>query len=92
MRQAKKTNNQYGTTHQKVGNEVNDMSEIMVIDDDVYINNMLKETLSGEGYEVYSAYSGTEAELMLKNKNPDLILLDLMFPGIQKRVLIIMII
>ena len=68
------------------------MSEIMVIDDDVYINNMLKETLSGEGYEVYSAYSGTEAELMLKNKNPDLILLDLMFPGIQKRVLIIMII
>ena len=26
------------------------MSEIMIIDDDVYINNMLKETLSGEGY------------------------------------------
>ena len=50
MRQAKKTNNQYGTTHQKDGNEVNDMSEIMIIDDDVYINNMLKETLSGEGY------------------------------------------
>ena len=88
MRQAKKTNNQYGTTHQKVGNEVNDMSEIMIIDDDVYINNMLKETLSGEGYDVYSAYSGTEAELMLKTKNPDLILLDLMLPGITGEELI----
>lgn len=64
------------------------MSEIMVIDDDVYINNMLKETLSGEGYEVYSAYSGTEAELMLKNQNPDLILLDLMLPGITGEELI----
>ena len=37
MRQAKKTNNQYGTTHQKVGNEVNDMSEIMIIDDEMEI-------------------------------------------------------
>ena len=64
------------------------MSEIMIIDDDVYINNMLKETLSGEGYDVYSAYSGTEAELMLKTKNPDLILLDLMLPGITGEELI----
>ena len=65
------------------------MAAILIIDDDVYINNMLKETLSGEGYEVYSAYSGTEAELMLKTKNPDLILLDLMLPGITGEELII---
>ena len=65
------------------------MAAILIIDDDIYINNMLKETLSGEGYEVYSAYSGTEAELMLKTKNPDLILLDLMLPGITGEELII---
>ena len=64
------------------------MATILIIDDDVYINNMLKETLSGEGYDVYSAYSGTEAELMLKTKNPDLILLDLMLPGITGEELI----
>ena len=64
------------------------MAAILIIDDDVYINNMLKETLSGEGYDVYSAYSGTEAELMLKTKNPDLILLDLMLPGITGEELI----
>lgn len=31
------------------------MAAILIIDDDVYINNMLKETLSGEGseYELY---------------------------------------
>ena len=36
-RQVKKNNNQYGTTHQKVGNEVHDMSEIMIIDDEMEI-------------------------------------------------------
>ena len=59
------------------------MSNIMVIDDDIYIGNLLEEVLSGQGYGVSRAYSGTEALLLLKERKPDLILLDLMLPGIN---------
>ncbi len=56
---------------------------IMIIDDDVYINAMLEEALTAEGYTVSKAFSGTEALLMLAKQKPDLILLDLMLPGIS---------
>lgn len=59
------------------------MSNIMVIDDDIYIGNFLEEVLLGQGYGVSRAYSGTEALLLLKERKPDLILLDLMLPGIN---------
>lgn len=57
------------------------MKHILIIDDDIYIGNMLEETLTKEGYAVSRAYSGTEALLVLSNEKPDLILLDLMLPG-----------
>lgn len=56
---------------------------ILIIDDDIHIGNMLEEALSKEGYEVLRAYSGTEALLVLAGAKPDLILLDLMLPGLQ---------
>lgn len=56
---------------------------IAVIDDDVYIGDMLQELLSKEGYGVLRAYSGTEALLLLENRKPDLVLLDLMLPGLS---------
>ncbi len=59
------------------------MKNIAVIDDDIYIGNMLDELLTREGYRVTRAYSGTEAVMLLKNNNPDLILLDLMLPGLS---------
>lgn len=59
------------------------MKNIMIIDDDVYIGNMLEETLVKNGYGVSRAYSGTEAVLLLKSAKPDLILLDLMLPGLS---------
>lgn len=58
------------------------MSQIMIVDDDQHINDMLKENLSTEGYDVIAAYSGTEALMLLSKEKPDLILLDLMLPGI----------
>ena len=57
--------------------------KIMVIDDDVYIGDMLEEAFKKEGYGVLRAYSGTEALLLLSNHRPDLILLDLMLPGLS---------
>lgn len=59
------------------------MKTIAVIDDDESIGNMLEELLHYEGYSVLRAYSGTEAILLLSQKHPDLILLDLMLPGIS---------
>lgn len=59
------------------------MKRILIIDDDIYIGNMEEEILSKEGYEVLRAYSGTEALLVLSRQKPDLILLDLMLPGLS---------
>lgn len=59
------------------------MKQILIIDDDVNIGNMLEELLTAEGYGVSRAYSGTEALLVLASAQPDLILLDLMLPGIS---------
>ena len=59
------------------------MKTICVIDDDVYISDMLSEVLTKNGYRVIRAYSGTEAVMLLSKETPDLILLDLMLPGIS---------
>lgn len=59
------------------------METILIIDDDVAIGNLEQEVLEWEGYLVQRAYSGTEALLLLKEKKPDLILLDLMLPGMS---------
>ena len=59
------------------------IKSIMIIDDDVSIGNMLEEVLIREGCRVSRAYSGTEALLFLESNRPDLILLDLMLPGLN---------
>ena len=56
---------------------------IAIVDDDVYIGDMLEELLRREGYGVLRAYSGTEALMLLEEKRPDLVLLDLMLPGLS---------
>ena len=59
------------------------MSHILIIDDDIHIGDMLEEVLRLEGYGVSRAYSGTEALLALSAARPDLVLLDLMLPGLS---------
>lgn len=59
------------------------MKNILIVDDDVHIGNMLEETLTREGYGVWRAYSGSEALLLLSSSKPDLMLLDLMLPGLS---------
>lgn len=58
------------------------MKTIAVIEDDLYIGNLLQELLEGSSYRVLRAYSGTEAVLLLSGSKPDLVLLDLMLPGL----------
>ena len=49
---------------------------------------MLEELLVKEGYQTMRAYSGTEALLVLSAQKPDLVLLDLMLPGLDGRALL----
>lgn len=58
------------------------MQTILIVDDDAAIGNLEQEVLERAGYAVQRAYSGTEALLLLKNRRPDLVLLDLMLPGL----------
>ena len=59
------------------------MKTIAIIDDDIYIGDMLEKVLKKEGYAALRAYSGTEALMLLERTRPDLILLDLMLPGLS---------
>lgn len=59
------------------------MKSILIVDDDVHIGNMVEEVLQKAGYQAARAYSGTEAAMYLESHKPDLILLDLMLPGLS---------
>ena len=59
------------------------MKTIVVIDDDIYISSLISILLEKNGYRVIKGYSGTEALLLLEKERPDLVLLDLMLPGIS---------
>lgn len=62
--------------------------KILIVDDDVYIGDMVAAALTKQGYEPVRAYSGTEALLVLEGTKPDVILLDLMLPGLNGEELI----
>lgn len=59
------------------------MKNILIIDDDIHIGDVLEEILTKEGYGVSRAYSGTEALYVRSGSKPDLVLLDLMLPGLN---------
>lgn len=59
------------------------MDTIAIVDDDVYIGDMLEKVLVRDGYQVLRAYSGSEALLLFEHTKPDLVLLDLMLPGVS---------
>ncbi|PXF55982.1 MAG: DNA-binding response regulator [Deltaproteobacteria bacterium] len=57
--------------------------KILVVDDEEDILELLKFNLSREGYQVLCAVSGEQALRLVRSENPDLIMLDLMLPGID---------
>lgn len=56
---------------------------ILVVEDDLDINGLLCNILKRNGYNVVAAYSGTEAKMCMEYYAYDLVLLDLMLPGID---------
>ena len=59
------------------------MKTILIVEDDNDIHNLIKEILEKEHYKIIDAYSGTEAIMLLEKEEVDLILLDLMLPGLN---------
>jgi phosphate regulon transcriptional regulator PhoB len=57
--------------------------KILVVDDEKDILELLEYNLEKEGYEVFKAITGEEALELVKRKNPDLIILDLMLPDVD---------
>jgi len=63
---------------------VKEMSKkIMVVDDEYEVADIVKKMLESEGFEVIIANSGEEALKKLEKERPDLILLDIMMPGMD---------
>ena len=56
---------------------------ILVVDDEKMIRNLLNVNLTKEGYNVIEATDGVEGVEMAIEKNPDLILLDVMLPKLD---------
>lgn len=57
--------------------------KILVIEDTELMQRMICDILSKEGYKVYSAYSGTEGLEKVSAIKPDLIILDIVMPGMS---------
>lgn len=55
--------------------------KILVADDEKEIRTTIKELLEAEGYQVKTANSVSSAKQILQEWNPNLILLDILFPG-----------
>ncbi len=65
----------------KISNGVRE--KILVIDDEEHIVELLRYNLQKEGFKVYGAFEGEEALSLASRLNPDLIILDLMLPGLD---------
>jgi DNA-binding response OmpR family regulator len=57
--------------------------KILVVDDEVDIVDFIDDYLTGEGYEVIKAYDGVEALDKIRQNLPDLVVLDVMLPGLD---------
>jgi len=59
------------------------MSKILVVDDDIAINELIKVNLDIWGYDVINAYDGIQGFTLAKQEAPDLIILDVMMPDVD---------
>ena len=59
------------------------MKKILIIEDDKFLRELITQKLFKEGYEVSEAVDGEEGLKKLKEEKPDLVLLDLILPGID---------
>ena len=56
------------------------MKRILIVEDNIDVNNMVREMLTNSQYEVFSAFNGIEAVKAIKKNTYDLVILDIMLP------------
>ena len=56
---------------------------VLAVDDEAYIRRLLTVNLAADGYDVITAASGEEALKLLEEHQPDLVILDIMMPGMD---------
>ncbi len=67
-----------------VVNEISSQrKKIMVVDDDAFILEIIKNTLEDAGYAVSTVDNGRAAVDQIRKANPDLVLLDIKMPGLD---------
>jgi DNA-binding response OmpR family regulator len=59
------------------------MASVLIVDDENDIREAVAEVLADEGYQVLGACDGAEALRKLRESHPDVVLLDLMMPGMN---------
>ena len=59
------------------------MTHILIIEDDLALLRGLKDNLLAESYEVSTATDGEAGYRMIREEEPDLVILDLMLPGMS---------
>ncbi len=59
------------------------MQKILIIEDDKFLRELIAQKLTKESYEVFEAIDGEEGIKKIKTEKPDLVLLDLILPGID---------
>ncbi len=60
-------------------------AKVMVVDDEVHTVRLVRRLLERAGYEVQFAYNGEEALNVLSHFDPDIMLLDIMMPGLPPK-------
>lgn len=58
-------------------------AKLLIVDDDVLFTGMMQDTLPGDLFDVHIAHSGAEGIEATRQLQPDVIMLDLMMPGIS---------
>ena len=59
------------------------MKKILVVDDEMELVQLYRIVLESEGYNVHGAYNGKQALRLVDEEEPNLILLDVMMPGMD---------
>ncbi len=57
--------------------------KILIVEDDKFLRELIVKKISNEGYDVLEAVDGEQGLLQIKEGHPDLVLLDLILPGID---------
>jgi CheY-like chemotaxis protein len=65
----------------KAGSNV--AGQILVVDDEADVLSLLRKGLAAEGYSVITADNGEDAVMLAESEHPDLIILDVLMPGID---------